>query len=370
MDPRLKIAVVATNSWYLWNFRKETLVALRDAGHEVLCVCGNADYTDRLAGLGVAVLNVDFGPRRVKLGALWRTQKILRSILDDFQPDAVLSFTLLANVHVGLSGERSARWIAVIAGQGALVEYGAMKRFATLGLLRWSLARASKVVFRNSADCTAWTQARVVDQARTHLISGSGVDLDAWSPAPIASGPLEIVCHARLLRSKGIGHFLTLARQAKLIGLNARFQLAGFAIPEGQGGYPMSDIRAADERGEITFHGALDDVSPLFQGPTVGCLLSEYGEGKPRSLIEALAVGRPILMSEIAGCADLIENSNGYAVDLTKPSWTQDALEHLTRLDADRALYASMAAKSRTLAEMRFDVRDNIRTLQSLLEGE
>ncbi len=345
MDPPLKIAVVATNSWYLWNFRKETLVALMDAGHEVLCVCGNADYSDRLAQLGVAVRDVDFGPRRVKLGALWRAQDILRAILDDFQPDAVLSFTLLANMHVGLSGARSARWIAVIAGQGALVEYGAMKRFAILGLLRVLLGRASKVVFQNGADCVAWTQAKVVDHARTHLIAGSGVDLDAWSPAPIKGGPLEVVCHARLLRSKGIGHFLTLAQKAKLNGLNARFHLAGFDIPEGQGGFPMSDIRAAADRGEITFHGALDDVRPLFQGPSVGCLLSEYGEGKPRSLIEALAAGRPILMSEIAGCADLIENANGYIVDLKSPNWTQNALEHLNHLDKNRAHYASMAEK-------------------------
>ena len=368
--PRLKIAVVATNSWYLWNFRKETLVALREAGHEVICFCGNRDYFERLSRLGVEVRNVEFGPRRVRIGTLWQTQRALRSQLDDFGPDVVLGFTLLANVHVGLWGPKASRWIAVIAGQGALAQYGALRQRLTLGLLRPMMQKASAVVFQNEVDLADWTDAGLVPPNRAHLVAGSGVDLAAWRPVHPAEGPINVLCHARLLRAKGIGHFLSLAKIAREKGLAAHFHLAGFAIPETQGGFPIAEIKAAEARGEITYHGALDDVRPLFQGRTVGCLLSEYGEGKPRSLIEALAAGCPILMSKIRGCDDLVGEANGVSVDLGSSGWRAEALAFIAALAADEDLYRTMGERSRALAQSKFDVRDNVTRLLELVEGK
>lgn len=368
MDPPLKIAVVATNSWYLWNFRKETLAEMIAAGHEVLCICGNPDYFECLRGIGVSVRNVTFGPRGLHLGAFCKAHKALRTELSLFQPDVVLGFTLQANAQIGLARRQWGRWVAVIAGQGALAQAGALRRWMTFLALRPLMRRAAAVAFQNEVDLKSWNTAGLVLPERASLMAGSGVDLEAWTPEP-ADGPIDVLCHARLLRAKGIGHFLYLAKRAKERGLDVRFHLAGFSITQEFGGFPMAEIEAAAMRGEITFHGALDDVRPLFKGRTIGCLLTEYGEGKPRSLIEALAAGRPLLMSKIAGCDDLVCYNNGLAVDLSKADWSDQALEFIKRLSRDPMLYRTLAENSRTLAEVRFGVRDNIKALMSLIEG-
>lgn len=366
----MKLAVVATNSWYLWNFRKETLAAFVAAGHETVCICDNPLYFERLRALGVEVRKVSFGSRRLGGWRVLQSVWALRTTLREEAPEVVLGFTLKANAILGLAiGKRARRWIAVIAGQGALKGSSRNRKRLLHRALRVLMRRAERIVFQNQADQAEWIERNIAQADRVSLISGSGVDVSVWQPFEPKEQPIEVFCHARLLKEKGIGDFLALSRAARKRGLDAEFHLAGPSISELEGGFPMPQIREAEARGEVVFHGSIDNVRPLFHGRTIGCLLSRYGEGVPRSLIETLAMGRPVLMSEISGCEDILSNENGIAVNLASVNWQDEALDFIEQLSKDPERYRDLCSKSRALAEEKFDVGDNIATLMAFIEG-
>ena len=369
-----QIALVATDAWYIWNFRASTIHRLIAEGHTVTVYCGNQAYFGHLEALGVRAVHVPLDGRRVRplreAGALLRLALVLRRD----RPDVVLSFNPKGNLFSGLVRHvLRFGWIANVSGLGVLGETHGLRGDAIAALFRFAFRRVDHAFFQNDIDLGNWTKAAIVSVARTSRQYGTGVDLAefAWVAPP--DGPLEVVCIARLLEKKGVGEYIALAENVRRRAPEVRFLLAGALVAEDHGGFPAKKIADAETAGHIHFLGMLDDVRPVLAGRTLGCLLTRYKEGIPRSMIEFLATGRPILVSSFDGASDLVPGAdNGQIVDLGAPGWLDAAASYIELVASEPKRYATLCAGARSLAQRHFDgnvgVDEYIARIEALLK--
>lgn len=369
-----QIALVATDAWYVWNFRAATIRRLIAEGYDVSVYCGNHAYLSNIEALGARAVHVPLDGRRVRpmreADALLRLALALRRD----RPDVVLSFNPKGNLYSGLTRHvLRFGWIANVSGLGVLGEARGLRGHMIAVLFRLAFRRVDHAIFQNDIDLASWTAGKIVRAARASRQYGTGVDLAEFGSVAPPEGPLQVVCIARLLEKKGIGEYITLAEKVRSRTPEVRFLLAGALVTEDHGGFPAEKIAAAEAAGHIRFLGMLDDVRPVLSGRTLGCLLTRYKEGIPRSMIEFLATGRPILVSNFGGAGDLVPGAdNGLIVDLGAPDWLDAAANYIELAATDPARFAELCAGARNLAERRFDgnvgIGEYIAHIETLLQ--
>jgi glycosyltransferase involved in cell wall biosynthesis len=284
------------------------------------------------------------------LVALYRLMRALR-------PDAVLPYTIKPVIYGTL-----AAWLARVPCRFALVTgLGYAFTGERKGVVQWlvrllyaaALARATKVFFQNPDDERLFRQIGILPaRVPSVVVNGSGVDVSAFAVAPL---PLELpgfLLIARLLGDKGVREYANAARRVKQAHPQARFLLVGW-IDENPDAIRQTELDEWMETGVIEFLGKLSDVRPAIAAATV-YVLPSYREGTPRTVLEALAMGRPVITTDAPGCREtVVDGENGYLV----PVKSVDALVGaMTRLIETPGLAARMGACSRRLAVEKYDV--------------
>ncbi|GAB5374244.1 MAG: glycosyltransferase family 4 protein [Acuticoccus sp.] len=345
-----KILLVANAAWNLANFRARLIGALTAAGDEVVAAAPPDAATARLAALGCRTVPLAMDPRGTSaardLALLVRLARLVRTE----RPDVVLTYTIKPNIYGALAARLAGvPVVATVTGLGtAFLAPGAAAMVAR-PLYRLAFAGAATVVFQNAADRDVFVNGRLVAERRTALVPGSGVDLARFRPAPIpADGPPRFLFVGRLLAEKGVGEFVEAARR---IGRQrARFALLGEA-PEGAALPPA--VAAAIADGTVTHLGAVTDVRPhIAQAHAV--VLPSYREGTSRALLEAAAMARPLIASDVPGCREALSHGgNGLLCAPRDGAALASAMAAFLALgDAARA---AMGRASRQIAETRFD---------------
>jgi len=358
----MNIGLCANTSWYLYNFRKNLIAELQRRGHAVSAIAPADDYSPCFEALGVRwyplpLHQTSKHPAReiVAVLQLWRILRRLR-------PDALLTFTIKCNLYAGLvSRVVGFRQIANVSGLGEAFEAdNALNRFIRAGY-RQALRPAHKVFFQNQEDLQVFVQQQILPAALCERLPGSGVDLSRFRPLTTPNDPAApriFLMFGRILPAKGYDLFLQAAQH---INQDAPRRAAFWILGMQDGS--RKDSRALFEKildyhGKkiITYFPETDQVLPILQQADVVVLPSRYHEGVPRSLLEALACGKPIITTNWKGCRDAVADGiNGYRVEVGD----LDALERAMRLlrDADRELLDKMGAASRQKAEREFDER-------------
>jgi glycosyltransferase involved in cell wall biosynthesis len=249
--------------------------------------------------------------------------------------------------------------IALITGLGyAFIEDRGLKRFAirliASGLYKFSLSFSTTVLFQNKDDCDDFRRMRLLPRfVSTEIVSGSGVDLSRFRLKPLPVGSISFLLIARLLVDKGIREYALAARQIRLKHPNVDFHLVGGLDPN-PAGIKESEVRSWHDSGFIIWHGHLDDVRPILSKTSV-FVLPSYREGIPRTVLEAMATGRPILTTNAPGCREtVIHGKNGLLFPPRDFQSLSDAMEYMVQLSYSDL--RRMALASNRLARERFDV--------------
>jgi glycosyltransferase involved in cell wall biosynthesis len=249
---------------------------------------------------------------------------------------------------------------AMVAGLGYVYTPGSAGMSLRRRLLRWIVSRlyklafasCEKVFFQNKDDVDFFVSQGLVDPARPVLLAGTGVDLSRLEASPPPTRPLSFLLMARLLREKGICEYVDSARLVSRKYPNARFVLLG-GIDPNPGGLTRRVVEEWAAEGVVEWHDHVEDVRPWIAASSV-YVLPSYREGKPRSTQEAMAMGRPVITTDVPGCRDTVdEGVNGFLV----PARNAEALAAaMLRFIDQPDLVVSMGRESRRLAEERFDV--------------
>lgn len=359
----MKIAVFSSLAFSLINFRGKLLQDLRQAGHEVIAVAPDHDAAveAQLSEWGIGFTKVPMARAGTNLLSDLGTLAAYIRLLRRHRPGAVIAYTQKPIIYGGIAARLCGidRFYALMSGLGYLFSDAARSRrilkAAFCRLYREGLRGAKRIFVFNSDDRPDMLAAEMISNSSPVVqVPGSGVDIERFAQAPLPEGPIHFLMIGRLMRDKGVWEYAEAARQVRALHPEARFSLIGRPEPSNPTGLDDSDIVRLTRDYPVERIPETNEIPRYLTNAHVFVLPSYYREGLPRTILEALAVGRPVITTDRAGCRDAVfDGENGLLVQARDADALADAM---LRLAGDRRLIHDMAAKSRELAENVYDV--------------
>jgi len=359
----MKIVVIGGYAPSLINFRGPLLKRLVALGHEVhaLAPLHNPDVGPQLEAMGVEYSMIPLSRRGLNPFADIGSLLHLKQVLHRIRPDMVLSYTFKPVVYGSMAARMA--WVGdkkkvfgMITGLGyAFTEQKGLKRRILFniakGMYRSGLRSCDGVLFQNPDDEAFFKKLGVIpSHATTSVVNGSGIDLEHYAVAPLPEKP-AFLCLSRLLGAKGVREYAQAAIRLKEKYPEVPFRIIG-PREEGADVIPAAEVDGWRKDG-LEVHGAVEDVRPEITLASA-YVLPSYREGTPRSVLEAMSMGRAIITSDAPGCREtVVEGQNGFLTPLKDVDAIVAAME---KFIVDPGLATTMGAASRQLAEEKFDV--------------
>jgi glycosyltransferase involved in cell wall biosynthesis len=355
----VKIIICINTAWNLVNFRSGLIQALVRDGYEVLAFAPHDEYAHQLTSLGCRFVplpmhNGGTHPGRDAI-LLWRFFWLFRKE----RPDVYLGYTVKPNVYGSLAaGMLGIPAINNIAGLGAVFIRGGFLVRLVRWLYKTSLKRSSKVFFQNDDDRQLFISGGLVNDTITDLLPGSGIDLTRFAVTALPSLPranrkFRFLLIARMLRDKGVVEFVEAAKVVKRNYPDVEFALLGFLDVQNPAAISRAEMDSWVAEGSVTYLGVSDDVRAEIA--TADCIvLPSYREGTPRTLLEAAAMGRPIVTTNAVGCREVVDDGqNGFLCKVRDSADLANKMESMLKLSPQER--QEMGRKGRQKMEREFD---------------
>lgn len=287
----------------------------------------------------------------------------LLMLLLKIRPDLLHLVTIKPVLYGGIVGRliRVKSVVAAISGLGSVFSASNWADLVRLWLVK-ALYRTAlnhknlTVIFQNEDDKRKLLSAKAVKESKARLIRGSGVSLKEYdfTVEPGEELVVTVSMAARLLKEKGVCEFVGAARLLKQRNVAVNMQLIGSPDPGNPSSITEEDIRLWEKEGLVTFLGYRKDIAELYSRSHIVCLPSYYGEGLPKSLVEAAACGRAIITTDMPGCRDaIIPGKTGVLVPAKDSVALANAIQYLVENPDHRA---QMGKAGRKLAEEEFTI--------------
>jgi glycosyltransferase involved in cell wall biosynthesis len=356
----------------LVNFRGPLISALIKAGHRVTAAAIDIDEATAtsLRALGAEPLSLTAQRTGMNPFSDLGFHRQLKAHFTRLRPDIVLAYTAKPIVW-GAPAARAAGvpfFAAMITGLGyAFTDGRDIKRRVVLAVLkrlyRRALRRSDAIMFQNPDDRALFEVMKLVPaQPGSVIINGSGIDLSHFALAPLPMGQPSFLMIARFLGDKGVREYCQAAIATKRRHPAIHFRLVGWIDPSPNA---IGEEELAGWIAEgVEYLGRQDDIRPAMRGTSV-YVLPSYREGTPRSVLEALAMGRPVITTDAPGCREtVVDGHNGYLV----PARDAEAIERaMLRFIENPTLVPTMGQASRRIAEEKYDVHKvNLQIMEHL----
>ena len=328
-------------------------------GNEVVAVAPdiNEKVQHQLAKLGVSSRVVQLNRTSMNPLKDLFLIKELYSLHREEKADYLLSYTVkpvvYGSIATRLAGNKNI--YSIITGLGyAFTEHGLRQRIIRgmlLFLYRLALPWNCKVFFQNPDDLELFVSKGLAKPDQAVLVNGSGVDLQYFNERPLPVGIVHFLLIARLLAEKGIREYVEAARSLHKKYPSVCFLLVGPVDPN-PGGIRIEEVHAWHDEGIIEYRGAVDDVRPIIEQTSV-YVLPSYREGTPRTVLEAMAMGRVVITTDSPGCREtVVDGNNGFLVPPKDVSALAEAMEKFIK---QPELIQPMGKAARRIAEDKYD---------------
>lgn len=342
-------------------FRGALIEELRERGLDVLVIVPDLSPEGRkwLQERGVAYLDVPLArtgtnPVSDVRYFAWLVDRLRREA-----PDLVIAYTIKPVVYGVLAAyvARVPGRYALITGLGyAFIGKGAKRALlgaVARGLYALALRRASAVFFQNPDDRELFQRSGLVPRSMaTFIVNGSGIDTSRFVPTPLPTEPVVFLLIARLLGDKGVREYARAVRLLRQRHTKFVARLVGW-IDTNPDAIAQSELDEWIADGTLEFLGKLSDVRPAIAASSV-YVLPSYREGTPRTVLEAMAMGRPVITTDAPGCRETVtDGHNGFLVPVRSAEKLAEAMEKFL---VQPELVHDMGRRSRELAESKYDV--------------
>lgn len=355
-----KVVIVEGAIKSLIDFRGDLMKEFTYYGHEVIAMapeCGGEETLRQL--YNVRYIAIPLNRTGINPGADAYTVLFLFFIFLKMRPDIVFSFSSKPVIYSSIAAylARVPKIYSMITGLGYVFTGVNYKQRILAALVRYmyrlAINKNSKVFFQNQDDLNLFIKTRtLIDKKKAVIVNGSGVNTSNFSLNCPKDSPLSFLLIARLIWDKGIGEFIEAARMLRIHYQNVSFKLLG-PFDTNPRAIPKEDILKWHSEGVIEYLGETDDVRPFIQDCSI-FVLPSYREGTPRSVLEAMSSGRPIITTNAPGCRDTVDHGiNGFIVPVKDSVALSNAME---KFILNPALIHTMGAKSREIAVSKYDV--------------
>jgi glycosyltransferase involved in cell wall biosynthesis len=361
MSGRARLLYLVTEDWYFCSHRLPLAIAARKAGFDVTVATRVREHGEQIRAAGLELVPLDLSRRNLnplrELRPVSQIVGIYRRVRPTIVHHVALKPVLYGSLAARIAGVPAV--INALAGLGYVFSSSDLKARALRPAVRAAFhllldAPNCRLIVQNPDDRALFTQGAMVQASHISVIRGSGVDLARFPAQPEPDGTPLVVLPARMLRDKGVCEFVDAARRLQEEGIAARFALVGDPDPENPASVPAAQLEKWAALGVVEYWGWREDMAEVFRQCSLVCLPSYYGEGLPKSLIEAAASARAIVTCDVPGCREVVDdNDNGLLV----PARDSEALAAaLRRLIQDRQLRGRMGRRSRERAVAEFSV--------------
>jgi glycosyltransferase involved in cell wall biosynthesis len=318
----LKLLFFANTDWYLWHFRLDLAHFLCEQGLEVVLMSPPGKHGPRFTDEGFRWLPLPMERRSLNPFRELVLLRLICSIYRQEQPNAVFHFTLKCVIYGGLAAQAAGikRRIHAVTGLGHVFISPTLQtqllRPLAQSLLRLALRGAdSRLIVQNPDDRQLFLEQNLINPERIQLIRGSGVNTDFFRPVERQrNGKFKVLLAARLLREKGVQEYADAATLLAHRADEIEFLLAGAADPGNPSSFSKKELQQLQADSRLKMLGHVDDMRQLFSGIDLMVLPSRR-EGLPRSLLEAAAMGLPLVAADVPGCREIVADGvNGFLV--------------------------------------------------------
>jgi glycosyltransferase involved in cell wall biosynthesis len=349
-----RLLFLVANDRYFCTHRLPLAIEAKKQGYSVMVATpALGDHLKIIeAGLDFTPLPFDRGslnPLKA-LKTLWHIIRLFNTYTPHIVHLVALKPVLLGTLAARVTGVPVI--INAISGLGHVFASGSWLKYPLKTLLTCLLrTKQVHVIVQNPEDYAEI--APLAHPQQTHLFLGAGVNTQVFQPSDTPPLPPFVVTHvSRLLWSKGVGDLVEAARLLMAKNIPIQVQVVGTPDTENPNAIEQEILTQWQQEGIITWLGQRDDIQHIYQQSHVAVLASYYREGIPKSLLEALACGKPIITCDMPGCRLTVQNGeNGFLIPPKNPHQLAKALEILYK---NQELREKMARKSRTLALEKF----------------
>lgn len=303
----MRIFIAINQARVLYDFKRELVDSLLQRGHDVYLSFEDDFRTEYFDRPGVKIVSTPIDPRGMSPVRDLKLYSFYKKTLSKIRPDLALTFTIKPNVYCGRACRKlRVPYIATISGLGAAVNAGGLLARVSTELYRVGLRGAKRVFCQNEAIAERLVAEQLARKEQIVRVSGSGVDLEHFLPLPYPEEKdgLELLFIGRLMRDKGVCEFLECAKAIRAERPDVKFRILG--APE-RGCPEFSAVSAAAKEGVIEYLGYQLDVLPHLASASA-VVLPSYHEGLSNVLLEGAASCRPLLASNVPGCAETFDD--------------------------------------------------------------
>ncbi|MGA9032928.1 MAG: glycosyltransferase family 4 protein [Sulfuricaulis sp.] len=368
-----RLLFFVTEDWYFCSHRLPLAVAAHAEGAEVTVVTRVRAHGEEIKRHGLRLVPFEIERHGVNPWRELRTVLRLVRVYRLHRPD-IVHHVALKPVLYGSIAARFARVPAVInaiAGRGSVFTSRAawarwLRPILRFGMRRLAGKAKSRIIVQNVDDRDFVVEHLGMRGDHVRLIPGSGVDPNRFVPSPEPKGVPLIVMPCRMLREKGVIEFVEAARILKTEGVAARFALVGAPDESNPANITVGELRTWQELGIVEWWGHRTDMPEVLSQAAIVCLPTSYGEGIPKTLLEAAASARAIVATDVPGCREIARHGeNGLLVPVRD---TRALAEALKQLILDSSLRQRMGKRGREIAVAEFSVANIVKDTLAVYE--
>jgi glycosyltransferase involved in cell wall biosynthesis len=357
-DGKDKLLFFVTEDWYFCSHRLSLAIAAKEEGYDVTVLTRVRGHGELIKSAGLNLVPFEISRRGLNPFAEFLTVIRLVAIYQRLSPDLVHHVAVKPVIY----GSLAARITRVPFVVNAVVGLGWI--FTSTSLIARVIKRAveagipfllnrSTIIVQNPDDGVFLSALGIAPQ-HIRLIRSSGVDISAFRPAAPPKGIPVVLLVARLIWPKGVGEFVEAAVQIRKRGIDARFVLVGEPDEGSPTTISRSQLQTWQRENRVEWWGYHADMPSVLRRAHIVCMPSYYGEGVPKSLLEAASAGLPIITTDIPGCREVVtDDDNGL---LVPPRNVPALVEALIKLLTDAELRRRMGARGRERAVSEFNM--------------
>lgn len=333
----MSVVMTANSAWNIWNFRRPIVSALISSGYTVTILAPPDEYVKNLESMGCRFMPLVLNAKSLNPLRELALCICIWKCLKEIKPRVVLSYTIKNNIF----GALAARLLGIpilpnVSGLGTAFLSGGILRIVAKTLYKVAFTNNTVVFFQNNEDRKLFIDLKLVNPIHARILPGSGIDLEqfAYCPLPSDGGSINFLMVARLLRDKGVFEYVEAAKYIRQHNPNVRFQLLGPADSLNRNSISRQVVERWASEGVIDYLGAQQDVRPFISNVHCVVLPTFYPEGTPRSLLEAAAMGRPVITTDTAGCRTVVNEAvSGFLCEPRNVGSLVSALKQFLTLD-------------------------------------
>ncbi len=371
-EKKIRLLICVNVDWFFLSHRLPLALAAKESGYEVHIAAGDTGKSEEIKSYGLQFHALPISRSGtsllLELKSLWAIYRLYRRLKPGLIHQVSMKPVIYGSLVTRLFGIRT---INAISGMGYVFTKGRISLVQRLMklMMRWGWNQKMHLIFQNEDDLAQCKGLGLLNKKiKPVLIKGSGVDLKRFPFSELpASYPIKIVFPARMLRDKGLVEFV---QAAKILEKDWKgevlFQLAGMVDKENPTNIQEAELRSWEVPGYLEWLGFVSDMPGLYKSAEM-VVLPSYREGLPKSLIEAMAVGRAIITTDTIGCREVVKPTiNGLLVPVMDEKALAVAIQVLLISREDRV---QMGAESRKMAEQEFSLEGVILKHLELYDG-